>query len=83
MEAVEIFPQGDGAFAKYLKDKQLHDGRIVAIAGLPAGTASGAASVALLVQAADGTFILGQTTLKLLLTAADALKAVHGDPRGD
>jgi hypothetical protein len=53
----------------------------VTIGGLPAGMVGGAPSVALIVDLPDGRVAFIQTSLKLLLTAADALKATYGDPR--
>lgn len=51
------------------------------IAGLSAGMTSGAPSVMIGVELPDGTKVIAQTSLKLLLVAAAALVARHGDPR--
>ena len=51
------------------------------IAGLAGGLASGKPSVTLRVDLPDGRVVLAQTSLALLLTAADALRARYGDPR--
>jgi hypothetical protein len=53
------------------------------IAGIPDGTASGAPAVALVFPLPDGHVAVAQTTLALFLTATDALRARHGDPRND
>ena len=50
------------------------------IAGCPEGTENGYPSV-LLIHDVGGTPVLGETTLALFLTVADALKAKYGDPR--
>jgi hypothetical protein len=77
--ALEVFPDMAGEL-RPIADK-LSDGRLVAIGGLCAGTDSGKPSVAFVIETEDGRYVLGQTTLRLLLTALDAIKAVQGDPR--
>lgn len=49
---------------------------------LPGGMASGKPSVALLVHLEDGSAVIIETSLELLLTTADVFKAKYGDPRG-
>lgn len=60
------------------------DGRAgrLSIGGLPAGTQSGKPTVAFKLALPDGRVLFTETTLALFLTAADALKARYGDPRG-
>jgi hypothetical protein len=48
---------------------------IVAIARLPGGMASGASSVSVRIEMADGTFVHGQTSLAHLSTAIEAFRA--------
>lgn len=54
------------------------DVEIVTLAG---GMTSGAPSVAIRLNLPDGSVAIAQTSLALLLTAADAFRARHGDPR--
>jgi hypothetical protein len=51
--------------------------------GLEAGMESGDPSVAIRIDLPDGTSVITETSLRLFLTAADALKAKLGDPRGE
>ncbi len=79
-EALEIIPNGEGV----LEDLKavVYDGRLTHVMGLPEGMQSGDPSVAVLVMSKDGkAALLGQTSLRLFLEAADALRTVYGDPR--
>lgn len=51
------------------------------VVGLSGGMQSGAPSVSIIFKLADGSYVHGQVSLKLFLTAADALKARYGDLR--
>jgi hypothetical protein len=51
------------------------------MAGLSNGMGSGAPSVAVRIDLPDGKVVIAETSLRLLLTAADILKARFGDPR--
>ena len=51
------------------------------ITSLSAGLQSGKPSVAVVIDLPDGRYVMAETSLALFLTAADALKAAHGDPR--
>lgn len=51
------------------------------VGALAHGMASGDPSVMFCYPLPDGRVVLAETSLRLLLSAADALKAVHGDPR--
>lgn len=53
----------------------------IEIGCLANGMASGAPAAALCFKLPDGRVVLAETSLKLLLTAADTLKARYGDPR--
>lgn len=55
----------------------------IKIGGLVGGLASGAPSVVVELIDEDGTPHFAQTSLALLLTAADGLTARYGDPRQD
>lgn len=82
MTALHIILDGDGAWPD-LKDKRCKQARDISISGLPAGMSSGRPSVTIRMDMPDGQTVLGETSLRLLLTAADALKAKYGDPRLD
>lgn len=53
----------------------------IAVGALAAGMASGAPSVAFCFSLPNGQVVIAETSMALLLTAADALKARYGDPR--
>lgn len=53
----------------------------IQISGIRNGLASGAPAVSIRFDLPDGRIVVANTSLKLLLTAADALKAYYGDPR--
>lgn len=66
------------------RDRIIHVGEgapPIGVAVLEGGMASGAPSVALRVDLPDGKVVVAETSLKLFLAAADALKARFGDPR--
>jgi hypothetical protein len=54
---------------------------MITIGGLPHDLESGAPAVGVLIPLPDGRTVAAVTTLRLLLTAADMLKAHYGDPR--
>lgn len=64
-----------------IKEGTIAEGTDLNIGGLACGTEAGKPTVWLLVEVKDGKPVFIETTLALLLTAADALKARHGDPR--
>lgn len=75
---------GDGAWPD-LKEK-LEAGAVIhttsaQVAALPGGMQSGATSVTFRFDLADGQVVICETSLKMLLTIADGLKARYGDPR--
>ncbi len=84
MLSLDIHLDGDGCWPD-LKDKEVITSENIAnplqITGLAGGMASGKPSVTLRIDLADGRVVLAQTSLALLLTAADGLKARYGDPR--
>lgn len=53
----------------------------IELGALAAGMQSGAASVVFCFTLPDGRVVLAETSMALLLTAADALKGRYGDPR--
>jgi hypothetical protein len=53
----------------------------ISIAGFKYGMESGRPSVGIRMNLDDGTCAIASTSLRLFLTAADALKARYGDPR--
>lgn len=78
-----IIVNGDGGLADVPPENIVDaTGLKFRIMALPGGMArSGAASVAVAIDMPDGKTLFAQTSLALLLTAADAFKAKHGDPR--
>lgn len=84
MVAIVLDVEGEGAWLELAGMKNVREwirDKPIKIAGLEAGTKSRAPSVAIRFDLADGTSVVAETTLKLFLTAADALKARFGDPR--
>jgi hypothetical protein len=84
MSVIRIILEGEGAFPELAgRDDLIHmgDDSVIAITGLEEGMESGLPSVAMCFWLPDGTPVLCETSLRLLLTAADALKARFGDPR--
>jgi hypothetical protein len=59
----------------------LADGAHIEIGGLSGGMESGKPSVAFCFLLPDGRPVVAETSLALFLTAADVLRARHGDPR--
>jgi hypothetical protein len=80
MIALSIIQDGDNAWPD-LKEKPYVEAEWTAVTVLRAGTESGKPSVTLRLELPDGTTALAQTSLALFLTAGDAFKARHGDPR--
>jgi hypothetical protein len=80
MSALNLVLDADGKFP-HLAEKPQRAVESITITGLEGGTRDGQPSVGILIELADGSYVLPQTTLKLFLTVADALKAKYGDPR--
>jgi len=84
MESLRIFPDAEvgGMLADLAESRsdlvECHDLRV---GGLADGTASGKPTVIVSAVTPDGKPVVVETTLALFLSAADALKAKHGDPR--
>lgn len=82
---MRIVPEGDGQFPELREAAR--EGRLIeskatmTITGLAAGMASGKPSVAIIIELPDGRVLFAETSLALFLSAADALRARHGDPR--
>jgi hypothetical protein len=64
-----------------IQEGVIAEGTDINIGGLAHGTQAGYPTVWLVVAVKDGKPVFIETTLALFLTAADALKAAHGDPR--
>lgn len=80
MIPLEIILDGDNCWPD-LKATGYRQGELRGVAALPRGTESGKPTVTVRVELPDGTVVLAETTLTLFLSAADAFKARHGDPR--
>lgn len=72
MTPMRIILQGDGAFPECNPEAF---GTVSAMARLPGGMASGAASITVELTLPDGTKAYGQTSLALLEAAARAFRA--------
>ncbi len=80
MIVMRVILDGEGCWSDLSGKKVLRatDLQIVSLAG---GTTSGAPSVAFRIDLENGQTVVAETSLKLLLTAADLFKAKFGDPR--
>jgi hypothetical protein len=84
MPNLSIHPNGDGCWpdmAQAIRSGQVIHVQDLEVAGLAAGMTSGKPSVAIRIDLPDGRIVFAETSLRLFLTAADALRSVHGDPR--
>lgn len=85
MIGLDIDLQGDGAFRAEFErmGNPIHvkDGVPIKITALDGGMVGGRPSVAISITLPDGRWVLAETSLRLFLTAADALRARFGDPR--
>ncbi len=75
--------EGQGAFAGIEPERTIHlaEGTEIVLAGLAQRMESGKPSVAFGFPLPDGRWVIAETSLRLLLTAAELLKARYGDPR--
>jgi hypothetical protein len=82
MPSIHIVLEGDGIFAGVPREKLGHTTEPLVVAGLRGGMQSGKPSVVIgMYLPNDGGCVIGETSLALFLSAADALKARYGDPR--
>lgn len=86
MPMLRIHLDGDGVWPDLAPDagygrKKFQKTEDLEVAALAAGMQSGAPSIVFRVTCPDGRVVLAETSLALLLTAADAFKARYGDPR--
>lgn len=80
MISLDIQLDGDGCWPD-LGQKLYNEATLTSVALLQAGTVSGKPTVSFRVETEDGHILIAQTTLSLLLSACDAMKARVGDPR--
>jgi hypothetical protein len=81
MEALDVILDGDNAWTELRGPGMYTAAEWTAVAGLADGTSGGKPAVVVRITMPDGSAVLAQTTLRLFLMAADALKARYGDPR--
>ncbi len=85
MPVLTIHLDGNGAFGslqtKHGKPIVVDNEQPIHVAALTEGMVSGKPSVGLGIVLPDGHWVFAETSLRLFLTAADALKARYGDPR--
>lgn len=83
MEGIRIFPDAEqgGMFAEVAGRDELIECSDLRVGGLANGTESGKPVAVVAAKTPAGNIVVVQTTLALFLSAADALKARHGDPR--
>ena len=76
MPALKIFLEGDAKLTEL--EGKTEVGEVYAFSALPGGMKSGAASVEIVIQKKDGTFVLGETSMKLFLAAVRAFQIRYG-----
>lgn len=83
MAILKLNLEGDGAYpdlaGRLHEVIHLADNDPLGITGLAGGMTSGRASVMLRFDLPDGRVVLAETSLRLFLMAADALRARYGD----
>ena len=80
MITLSIILDGEGCWPD-LAEKGFEKADLVSIAALSDGMTSGKPSIAFRFSLCDGRTAIGQTSLALFLSAADAFRAKYGDPR--
>ncbi len=80
MPALELILEGDGAFADLATQPEriITKDAALTITALSGGTVGGRPSVMLRLDLPDGRVVLAETTMRLFLMAADALRARYG-----
>jgi len=81
MEGLKVHLNGDRCWPDLSKKEMIIELSTFQIAGLQSGMQSGAPSVSIRIDLDESTVVIAQTSLALLLTACDGLKARYGDPR--
>ncbi len=79
---LELRLEGEGALADWV-DREMVSGEPLIICALSGGMESGLPSVALACELPDGKVFFAQTSLRLFLAAADALRARYELGVGD
>lgn len=74
MLTTKVILDADGSLNN-ISDKLIEGKGLFAITALEAGMGSGKPSVGFVVETKDGDYILGQTSMRIFLAAADAFKA--------
>ncbi len=78
MIGLDLQLDGDNCWPE-LKEKGYIEASLSGIAGLPHGTVEGRPSVTVRIELPDGQTVLAETTLRLFLRAAEALRARYGN----
>lgn len=82
MPSIDIILDGDGAFRDVDPKHLAHTTETIRVAALAGGMQSGKPSLCIgMFLPNGGGCVIGETSLALFLSAADALKARFGDPR--
>lgn len=77
MEKLIINLDGDNILAGFPAEKVVHT-KTFTVTSLSGGMSSGAPSVAIILDLPDGRKVLAETSLRLFLSAARALRAKYG-----
>lgn len=77
MPVMTIHLEGDAVWPD-LHGKPMLTAEIASVCALQGGMSTGAPSVAFRLELEDGQVVVGQTSLRLFLAAADAFRAKYG-----
>lgn len=69
---------GDALFPEHA-GKTIHHATKIQFGGLPKGMQSGRTSVSIVIPLADGSVVIAESSLRLFLAAASALRARYGE----
>lgn len=80
MIALDLLLGGDGVWPELAEKEVIHLGNetVLGIAALAGGMTSGSTSVMFRFDLPDGRVVLAETSLRLFLAAADALRERYG-----
>ena len=82
MPHIELRLQGDGSVPEMLeaaRNGRIHETDSFIITALPHGMKSGLTSIGICIELPDKSWVFAQSSLRLFLSAADAIRAKYGD----
>jgi hypothetical protein len=85
MPSIELRLEGDGAIpemAEAIKKKRVHKVESIVLSALEGGMQSGRPSVVIAIPLKDGSWVYAQSSMRLFLACAEALRIRYGDQAG-